>query len=87
MLSGMGNPPERRSKRDMGGEEGGCSLQPGPDKFYLDGEDMQTKGKGICGRASGVVSYTRGQCGLLSNVLCNGDAVACEWWRGNPCRS
>ena len=38
----------------------GCNLQPGPDKFYLDGEDMQATGNEMLGRVSGVVIVLRG---------------------------
>ena len=60
ILSGMGNPPERRSKKDIGGDERGCNLQPGPDKFYLDGGDMQANRRGVYGRLRGAASHTRG---------------------------
>ena len=59
MLSGM-KPPERRSKWDVGDELRGCNLQPGPDKFYLDGDDMHaTTSQKYC-RVSGVVIVSQG---------------------------
>lgn len=49
MLSGIGNPPERISRKERGDDGTDCNLPPGPDKFYLDGADMQTIQRDLSG--------------------------------------
>lgn len=60
MLSGRRKPPERRSRWAVGDDVRGCNLQPGPDKFYLDGDDMQATRSDLCLWGSGVVILCKG---------------------------
>ena len=41
MLSGLGKPPERKSRWDVGDDARGSNLDPGPASCYLNGDDMQ----------------------------------------------
>lgn len=60
MLRVIGKPVERRSKWDEGEEAEEWNLQPGLDKFYFDGDDMQAIFVGLFVKIAGVAAGYRG---------------------------